>query len=67
MKLAIRNRSRTTERMNSGLERSLPGRDPPVALAAAVIGMLAELLPVDDNFTIPIAAGFILAILVPLL
>ncbi len=39
----------------------------PIALATAVIGMLAELLPFDDNFTIPITAGFILAILVPLL
>ena len=39
----------------------------PIAIATAVIGMLAELLPFDDNFTIPIASGFILAILVPLL
>lgn len=36
----------------------------PVALAAAVIGMLAELLPIDDNFTIPIAAGLALSILI---
>lgn len=36
----------------------------PIALAAATIGMLAELLPFDDNFTIPIAAGVILSILV---
>ncbi|MBN1941358.1 MAG: hypothetical protein JW772_04215 [Candidatus Diapherotrites archaeon] len=31
-----------------------------VALSAAVIGMLAELLPVNDNFTIPIAAALFL-------
>lgn len=35
----------------------------PIALAAAVIGMLAELLPFDDNFTIPIAAGLVLKFL----
>ena len=39
----------------------------PIAVATAVIGMLAELLPFDDNFTIPIAAGFVLSILVPLI
>ncbi len=36
----------------------------PVALAAAVVGMLAELLPFDDNFTIPIAVGLTLTILI---
>jgi len=36
----------------------------PIALAAAVIGMLAELLPFDDNFTIPIAAGLALTFLI---
>ena len=36
----------------------------PVAMAAAVIGMLAELLPFDDNFTIPIAVGLTLTILI---
>lgn len=35
-----------------------------IALATAVVGMLAELLPFDDNFTIPIAAGAALAILI---
>ncbi|MBN2067570.1 MAG: phosphatidate cytidylyltransferase [Candidatus Diapherotrites archaeon] len=34
-----------------------------IALAAAVIGMLAELLPFDDNFTIPIAVAAALTIL----
>ncbi len=36
----------------------------PVALATAVVGMAAELLPVDDNFTIPIAVGLVLTFLV---
>ncbi len=35
-----------------------------LALIAAVVGMLAELLPVDDNFTIPIAVGLTLSILI---
>jgi dolichol kinase len=35
----------------------------PVALAAAAIGMLAELLPFDDNFTIPIITGLALLLL----
>jgi dolichol kinase len=35
-----------------------------VALAAAVIGMLAELLPGDDNFTIPLAVALTLTILI---
>jgi len=35
-----------------------------IALLAAAIGMLAELLPLDDNFTIPIAAGAMLRILI---
>jgi len=35
-----------------------------VALAAAAVGMLAELLPFDDNFTIPIAVGLTLTILI---
>lgn len=35
-----------------------------LALAAAAIGMLAELLPFDDNFTIPIAVGLTLTILI---
>jgi len=39
----------------------------PVALAAATIGMIAELLPFDDNFTIPIAVGIMLAILAPVI
>lgn len=33
--------------------------------AAATIGMLAELLPIDDNFTIPITTGIILHFLIP--
>ena len=36
----------------------------PVALSAAVIGMIAELLPFDDNFTIPIAVGLTLMLLI---
>jgi dolichol kinase len=36
----------------------------PVALAAAVVGMAAELLPIDDNFTIPVAVGLTLSILI---
>ena len=36
----------------------------PIALATAVIGMLAELLPFDDNFTIPIAVGLALTVLI---
>lgn len=32
----------------------------PVALAAAITGMAAELLPFDDNFTIPIVTGLAL-------
>ena len=36
----------------------------PLALAAAIIGMLSELLPVDDNFTIPVAVGLTLSILI---
>jgi len=35
-----------------------------IALIAAVIGMLAELLPFDDNFTIPVAVGLTLSILI---
>ena len=34
-----------------------------IAFLAALIGMLAELLPFDDNFTIPIAVGLVLSIL----
>ncbi len=34
------------------------------ALSAAVVGMLAELLPGDDNFTIPIATALTLTILI---
>jgi len=34
-----------------------------IALAASIIGMLAEYLPIDDNFTIPIATGITIAIL----
>ena len=37
----------------------------PIAAAAAITGMLAELLPIDDNFTIPIAVGTILHFLIP--
>jgi len=37
----------------------------PTAAAAATIGMLAELLPIDDNFTIPAAAGTILHFMLP--
>jgi len=36
----------------------------PVALIAALVGMLAELLPFDDNFTIPLAVGLALSILI---
>ena len=36
---------------------------PHIALAAAAIGMAAELLPFDDNFTIPLASGAALAVL----
>jgi len=35
----------------------------PIALLTAIIGMSAELLPVDDNFTIPIASATILTLL----
>jgi dolichol kinase len=35
----------------------------PIAFTAAAVGMAAELLPWDDNFTIPIAAGAALALL----
>ncbi len=34
-----------------------------VALIATIVGMLAELLPLDDNFTIPIAAAITLTLL----
>ncbi len=34
-----------------------------VALIAAVVGMLAELLPIDDNITIPIVAAAVLTLL----
>jgi dolichol kinase len=34
-----------------------------VALAAAVAGMLAELLPLDDSFTIPIVSAIALTLL----
>lgn len=34
-----------------------------IAFIAAIAGMLAELLPFDDNFTIPIAVGAVLTIL----
>lgn len=33
------------------------------AFAAALAGMLAELLPIDDNFTVPVAAGIVLMLL----
>jgi dolichol kinase len=33
------------------------------AFTAALAGMLAELLPIDDNFTVPIAAGIVLMLL----
>jgi len=36
---------------------------PHIAFAAALAGMAAELLPWDDNFTIPVAAGAALALL----
>jgi dolichol kinase len=40
-------------------------RFPPIAAAlAALAGMLVELLPVDDNLTIPVVAGFVLSVLV---
>ncbi|MDP2974226.1 MAG: phosphatidate cytidylyltransferase [Candidatus Diapherotrites archaeon] len=35
-----------------------------IAFITAAVGMAAELLPFDDNFTIPIAAGVVLAILI---
>ena len=34
-----------------------------IALAACIVGMLAELLPVDDNFTIPLATAATLRLL----
>ena len=37
---------------------------PETALAAALFGMLAEYLPVNDNFSIPLASGAVLALLV---
>jgi len=37
-----------------------------IAIITALIGMLAELLPFDDNFTIPIAAGIALKALAAL-
>ncbi len=36
---------------------------PHVALGAAVVGMLAELLPINDNYTIPLATGAAIALL----
>lgn len=35
----------------------------PVAIATAIVSMLAELLPINDNFSIPIAAAIVLTIL----
>jgi dolichol kinase len=35
----------------------------PVAIITAIVAMLAELLPINDNFTIPIAAAITLTIL----
>ncbi len=37
---------------------------PGVAVVAAVAGMLAEYIPLDDNFTIPLASGFALMFLI---
>lgn len=34
-----------------------------VSVIAAIAGVLAELLPVDDNFTIPVASAFVLSAL----
>ncbi len=35
----------------------------PIALAAAITGMLAEYLPINDNYTIPLASAAALALL----
>lgn len=37
--------------------------DPFVALATAVLGMLAEYLPFDDNYTIPLVSALVLTLL----
>jgi len=37
---------------------------PWIAISAAIIGMLAEFIPIDDNITIPLAAGFVLSLLI---
>lgn len=37
--------------------------NPAAAIAAATIGMLMEYLPINDNYTIPLAAGAALALL----
>ncbi len=36
----------------------------PIALAAAITGMLAEYLPINDNYTIPLASATALALLI---
>ena len=41
----------------------LPLFPPQAAITAAIIGMLAEYLPINDNYSIPIAAATILAIM----
>lgn len=38
----------------------------PVAIITAIVGMLAELLPIDDNLTIPIASAAALTFLISL-
>ncbi|MCR4369265.1 MAG: hypothetical protein NUV67_05155 [archaeon] len=38
--------------------------EPATALVAAIFGMLAEYLPINDNYTIPLAAGIVLLILI---
>ena len=37
---------------------------PSIALIAATIGMAMEYLPIEDNYTIPIATGFVLMLLI---
>jgi len=34
-----------------------------IAIITAIVGLLAEYIPLNDNYTIPIAAGFCLALL----
>ncbi|MDD5162943.1 MAG: hypothetical protein PHD95_01925 [Candidatus ainarchaeum sp.] len=62
---------RTLEGTIAGILASLPFLAVlfplPIAIATVIIAMLAELLPINDNFTIPIAAAITLTILTTVL